>query len=66
MSSAFDVPKAVDKRVSTMAVDDLAKRAHRALACKYYSLYDGCVYEDGFPFHAGDLPFLLLLAVLCG
>jgi len=31
MSSAFDVPKAVDKRVSTMAVDDLAKRGLRTV-----------------------------------
>ncbi|OUU25695.1 MAG: hypothetical protein CBC13_01735 [Planctomycetia bacterium TMED53] len=31
MSSAFDVPKAVDKRVSTMAVDDLAKRGMRTV-----------------------------------
>ena len=31
MSSAFDVPKAVDKRVSTMAVDELAKRGMRTV-----------------------------------
>ena len=31
MSSAFDVPKAVDKRLSTMAVEDLAKRGMRTV-----------------------------------
>ena len=31
MSSAFDVPKAVDKRLSTMAVDELAKRGMRTV-----------------------------------
>merc|ERR1740127_404914 len=36
---------AVDARL-----DDLAKRAHNALGCKYYSLYDVRINEDGFPF----------------
>ncbi|MAJ29280.1 hypothetical protein CBD41_07650 [bacterium TMED181] len=31
MSSSFDVPKAVDKRLSTMAVEDLAKRGMRTV-----------------------------------
>jgi len=31
-------------------LDDLAKRAHNALGCKYYSLYDVRINEDGFPF----------------
>merc|ERR1719379_714715 len=31
-------------------LDDLAKRAHKALGCKYYSLYDVRIDKDGFPF----------------
>merc|ERR1719326_2369306 len=31
-------------------LDDLAKRAHTALGCKYYSLYDVRIDKDGFPF----------------
>lgn len=31
-------------------LDDLARRAHKALGCKYYSLYDVRINEDGFPF----------------
>merc|ERR1712048_1213693 len=31
-------------------LDDLAIRAHKALGCKYYSLYDVRIDEDGFPF----------------
>merc|ERR1711972_223980 len=31
-------------------LDDLAMRAHRALGCKYYSLYDVRIDEKGFPF----------------
>merc|ERR1712008_139779 len=31
-------------------VDDLAKKAHRALGCKYYSLYDVRLTPDGMPF----------------
>eukprot|EP00418_Pyrodinium_bahamense_P097375 CAMPEP_0179038134 /NCGR_PEP_ID=MMETSP0796-20121207/14479_1 /TAXON_ID=73915 /ORGANISM="Pyrodinium bahamense, Strain pbaha01" /LENGTH=437 /DNA_ID=CAMNT_0020734447 /DNA_START=80 /DNA_END=1393 /DNA_ORIENTATION=+ len=31
-------------------LDDLARRAHKALNCKYYSLYDVRINEDGFPF----------------
>jgi D-alanine-D-alanine ligase len=31
-------------------LDDLARRAHRALGCKYYSLYDVRIDERGFPF----------------
>merc|ERR1711990_339164 len=31
-------------------LDDLATRAHRALGCKYYSLYDVRIDERGFPF----------------
>merc|ERR1712048_895343 len=31
-------------------LDDLAMRAHRALGCKYYSLYDVRIDERGFPF----------------
>merc|ERR1711920_480721 len=31
-------------------LDDLAMRAHKALGCKYYSLYDVRIDEHGFPF----------------
>jgi D-alanine-D-alanine ligase len=31
-------------------LDDLAMRAHKALGCKYYSLYDVRIDEKGFPF----------------
>merc|ERR1711879_788276 len=31
-------------------IDDLARRAHRALGCKYYSLYDVRIDDQGFPF----------------
>jgi len=31
-------------------LDDLAIRAHGALQCKYYSLYDVRINEDGYPF----------------
>jgi len=31
-------------------LDELAKRAHKALGCKYYSLYDVRINKDGFPF----------------
>jgi D-alanine-D-alanine ligase len=31
-------------------LDDLATRAHKALGCKYYSLYDVRIDERGFPF----------------
>jgi D-alanine-D-alanine ligase len=31
-------------------LDDLAMRAHKALGCKYYSLYDVRIDENGFPF----------------
>lgn len=31
-------------------LDDLALRAHKALGCKYYSLYDVRIDERGFPF----------------
>jgi len=31
-------------------IDDLAKAAHKALGCKYYSLYDVRINKDGFPF----------------
>merc|ERR1712187_631568 len=31
-------------------LDDLAIRAHKALNCKYYSLYDVRIDEEGFPF----------------
>jgi len=31
-------------------VDDLARKAHKALGCKYYSLYDVRVNPDGMPF----------------
>eukprot|EP00419_Tripos_fusus_P032847 CAMPEP_0172777874 /NCGR_PEP_ID=MMETSP1074-20121228/201622_1 /TAXON_ID=2916 /ORGANISM="Ceratium fusus, Strain PA161109" /LENGTH=505 /DNA_ID=CAMNT_0013614803 /DNA_START=1 /DNA_END=1519 /DNA_ORIENTATION=- len=31
-------------------VDDLAKKAHKALGCKYYSLYDVRLNPDGMPF----------------
>jgi len=47
-----DFPPAVNERI-----DDLAKRAHRALACKYYSLYDVRINEDGFPFMLELCPF---------
>jgi len=33
-----------------LRLDDLACRAHKALNCKYYSLYDVRISEDGFPF----------------
>jgi len=39
-------------------LDDLARRAHRALACRYYSLYDVRINEDG-------LPFMLEAALFC-
>ena len=51
MSSAFDVPKAVDKRLSTMAVDELAKRGMRTVKvldkASIMSLIDEAV-ETGF------------------
>jgi len=31
-------------------LNDLACKAHKALGCKYYSLYDVRIDEDGFPF----------------
>lgn len=31
-------------------LDELAKKAHKALGCKYYSLYDVRINKDGFPF----------------
>merc|ERR1712187_312853 len=31
-------------------LDDLAIRAHKALNCKYYSLYDVRIDQDGFPY----------------
>jgi len=31
-------------------LDSLARRAHKALGCKYYSLYDVRIDENGFPF----------------
>jgi D-alanine-D-alanine ligase len=31
-------------------LDDLAMRAHKALGCKYYSLYDVRIDEKGFPY----------------
>jgi len=31
-------------------VDELAKKAHKALGCKYYSLYDVRLNPDGMPF----------------
>lgn len=31
-------------------LDELAKKAHKALGCKYYSLYDVRIDKDGFPF----------------
>lgn len=31
-------------------IDNLAKSAHRALGCKYYSLFDVRINKDGFPF----------------
>merc|ERR1719198_2825855 len=31
-------------------LDDLARRAHKALGCKYYSLYDVRIDERGYPF----------------
>merc|ERR1719198_2550674 len=31
-------------------LDDLARRAHKALGCKYYSLYDVRIDKDGMPF----------------
>jgi D-alanine-D-alanine ligase len=31
-------------------LDDLGKRAHKALGCKYYSLYDVRIDKDGSPF----------------
>eukprot|EP00930_Biecheleria_cincta_P092565 TRINITY_DN8252_c0_g1_i1.p1 TRINITY_DN8252_c0_g1~~TRINITY_DN8252_c0_g1_i1.p1 ORF type:complete len:420 (+),score=76.86 TRINITY_DN8252_c0_g1_i1:123-1262(+) len=31
-------------------LDELAKRAHKAMGCKYYSLYDVRINKDGFPF----------------
>merc|ERR1712048_246970 len=31
-------------------LDDLALRAHKALNCKYYSLYDARIDKDGFPY----------------
>merc|ERR1712187_568524 len=31
-------------------LDELARRAHVALGCKYYSLYDVRIDENGFPF----------------
>merc|ERR1712084_215802 len=31
-------------------LDDLARRAHIALGCTYYSLYDVRIDEHGFPF----------------
>jgi len=31
-------------------LDNLARRAHKALACKYYSLYDVRIDADGFPY----------------
>jgi len=31
-------------------LDDLARRAHKALGCKYYSLYDVRINEEGYPF----------------
>merc|ERR1719265_1929085 len=33
-----------------MRVDELARKAHLALGCKYYSLYDVRIDEQGFPF----------------
>mmetsp|Transcript_44168 Transcript_44168/g.96101 ORF Transcript_44168/g.96101 Transcript_44168/m.96101 type:complete len:405 (-) Transcript_44168:94-1308(-) len=42
-------PAQFDPKVE-MRLDDLAKRAHRALGCKYYSLYDVRIDKDGFPF----------------
>jgi len=47
-----ELPSVVNERV-----DDLAKRAHKALACKYYSLYDVRINEDGFPFMLELCPF---------
>merc|ERR1712107_791375 len=31
-------------------LDDLALRAHKALNCNYYSLYDARIDKDGFPY----------------
>jgi len=31
-------------------IDELAKRAHKAMSCKYYSLFDVRINADGFPF----------------
>jgi len=31
-------------------LDELAKKAHTALGCKYYSLYDVRINKEGFPF----------------
>jgi len=31
-------------------LDDLAKRAHKAMGCRYYSIYDVRINEDGYPF----------------
>lgn len=31
-------------------LDDLAMRAHKALGCKYYSLFDVRINEEGYPF----------------
>jgi len=31
-------------------IDELAKNAHKALGCKYYSLFDVRINQEGFPF----------------
>jgi len=42
-------PAQLDAEVHSR-IDNLARRAHSALGCKYYSLYDVRINEDGFPF----------------
>lgn len=43
------LPAQLDPEVHAR-LDDLAMRAHKALGCKYYSLYDVRIDEHGFPF----------------
>lgn len=42
-------PAQFDEKIHAR-LDDLAIRAHKALGCKYYSLYDVRIDKDGFPF----------------
>lgn len=58
ISEAFAVAKAEGERICPAQlephvharIDDLAKNAHKALGCKYYSLFDVRINPEGFPF----------------